>query len=118
MRDARDRMGKHITSAAQELRECQDSCLHTIQHCLRKGGLHADSRNIRQLLDTAELAGVATSFMIRSSDLHPRLCAVCAEACDACAASCEKVADDDEMQRCARLCRRAAESCRALAENR
>jgi hypothetical protein len=118
MRDARDRMGKHITRAVQDIRDCQDSCLLTIQHCLRKGGMHAEARHIRLLLDTAELAGVTASFMIRASDLHPRLCGVCAEACEACAANCESMADDDEMLRCAGVCRRAAESCRALTDGR
>jgi hypothetical protein len=114
MRDARDRMGKHAATAAQELRECQDHCLACIQHCLRSGGMHAEARHIRTLFDCSALCDAAAGFLARQSDFHPRVCAVCAEQCDLCAASCERIKDDEEMRACALVCRRCAETCRAL----
>jgi hypothetical protein len=115
MRDARDRMGKQVTSATGELRDCQDQCIACIQHCLRTGGMHAEARHIRTLFDCASLCEAAAGFLARQSDFHPRVCGICAEMCDLCAASCERIKDDEEMRACAKVCRRCAETCRAMA---
>ena len=115
MRDARDRMGKQVAGTAGELRQAQESCLHCVQHCLRVGGVHAEARHIRTLLDCAELCQTTAGFMMRESEFHPRMCGVTAEICEKAAESCEKIKDDEEMRATAQVCRRAAESSRALA---
>ena len=118
MRDARDRLGKHIVSTGNELRDAQEACLHCVQHCLREGGMHAEVRHIRTLLDAAELCQTTAAFMARESEFHPRLCAVTAELCERAAETCERIKDDQEMHITAKACRRAAESCRAMSDGK
>ena len=115
MRDARDRLGKHVSGIAGDLREAQEACTRCVQHCLRVGGMHADSRHIRTLLDCAEMTQTATGFLTRESEFHPRVCAVTAELCDKAAECCERIKDDEEMRATAQVCRRAADACRTLA---
>lgn len=95
--------------------ECHRVCLEVVQHCLRKGGKHAEADHIRLLLDCAEICQTSANFMIRGSDLHTHMCGVCAEICARCAEECERMGDDDEMRRCGEVCRRCAESCRRMA---
>ncbi len=97
--------------------ECHAICVETAAHCLEMGGKHADASHIRTLLDCAQICATSADFMLRGSDLHPQVCAVCATACDRCAESCERLADGDElMARCAEVCRACAESCRRMAQ--
>lgn len=115
MRDTRDRMGRGMQQCIQDCRDCQDACAQTIQHCLRKGGMHAEARHIRLLADCAEICQTAGNFMARESDQHPRVCGICAQICELCAASCEGFSGDEEMRACAQACRRCAESCKEMA---
>ena len=115
MRDVRDRLSQGMAGCIQDCHECQVTCLATIQHCLRKGGVHADTRHIRVMMDCAEICSAAAGFMARSSDLHARTCAVCSEVCGQCAASCEKISGDEEMKACAQACWRCEASCREMA---
>jgi hypothetical protein len=96
--------------------ECHSICLETIEHCLQKGGNHADPKHIRLLRDCAEICQTTANFMLAGPDLHGRTCAVCAEACQRCAESCEQLANDDMMKQCVEVCRRCAESCKVLAQ--
>jgi len=86
-----------------------------ISHCLELGGEHAAANHIKALLDCAELCETSAAFMARGSDLHPRVCGVCAEACERCAEECERFPDDQMMAACAAICRQTAESCRTMA---
>lgn len=107
---------------SDEMQMCIQNCLQShqvceqlIQHCLKKGGMHASQSHIRLLQDCSEICEVSANFMIRQSDLHGRTCGICAEACLACAADCESMSDDEMMQMCAQVCRRCAESCQKMA---
>jgi hypothetical protein len=85
---------------------------------LDKGGDHARTEHVTLLLDCAEICQTAANFMLRNSELHSRVCALCAEVCDRCAEDCEKLAaDDDMMRQCAQACRRCAEACREMAQH-
>lgn len=95
--------------------ECHRVCVETVQHCLQKGGHHAEASHIRLLLDCAQICQTSEDFMLRGSDLHPLTCGACAEVCARCAEDCERMADDEMMRRCAEVCRRCAESCRQMA---
>lgn len=107
---------------SQEMRECirncQDCsaiCIETMSHCLALGGKHADAHHIRLLADCAEICRTSAAFMLRGSELHPRTCGVCAEACRMCGESCEQMAGGDQlMQQCAETCRRCAQSCERM----
>jgi hypothetical protein len=112
----------HGTIMNDEMRRCIDeclscfrTCLETVTHCLEKGGRHAEASHIRLLLDCAEICQTSAGFMLRTSDLHTRTCAVCAEICERCARECEAFGDDPVMRACAEACRRCAESCRQMA---
>ena len=112
----------HGTVMNDEMRRCIDeclscfrTCLETVTHCLEKGGRHAEASHIRLLLDCAEICETSAGFMLRTSDLHTRTCAVCVEICERCARECEAFGDDPVMRACAEACRRCAESCRKMA---
>lgn len=90
---------------------CHRVCLETIAWCLEQGGEHAGAAHITLLQDCAEICVVSADFMIRGSDLHGRVCAVCAEVCERCAQACEGLRGE-QMERCAEMCRRCAQMCR------
>ncbi|HEX3528136.1 MAG TPA: four-helix bundle copper-binding protein [Thermoanaerobaculia bacterium] len=95
--------------------ECHEACLGLVDHCLRKGGRHAEADHIRLLLDCAEICTTSADFMIRGSALHTETCRACSEVCERCAEDCARFTDDSAMKECADMCRRCAESCRQMA---
>lgn len=98
----------------QNCSQCSQVCEQVIQHCLKKGGMHADLEHIRLLQDCREICAASAGFMIRSSEYHSRVCAVCAEVCLACAQDCEQMPDDEVMKGCADICHRCADSCQKM----
>lgn len=92
---------------------CHRVCIETaMNHCLESGGRHVEPRHFRLMVNCADACRLAADFMLSSSDLHAKMCAVCADVCEACAQSCEEIGDMDE---CASACRQCAESCRQMA---
>jgi len=80
------------------------------------GGEHASSSHINILLDCAAMCATSAELMLRGSEMHGRVCGVCAEACERCAQGCERLANaDQQMLDCAAICRQCAESCRMMA---
>jgi hypothetical protein len=113
-------MHHHLSPEMQRCIElcqsCHESCLTTTTHCLEMGGVHASLSHINILADCAATCAQSADFMLRGSDMHGRVCGVCAEACERCAADCERLAGGDEqMLSCAAICRQCAESCRTMA---
>lgn len=112
----------HVSASMQqcidECQNCQAICVQTVEHCLTKGGKHAEPSHIRTLLDCAEICQTSANFMLRGSELHVEVCGTCAEVCESCAESCDRLADADFMKQCADACRRCAESCRQMAGTR
>lgn len=108
--------GTEMRQCIEHCLDCHAICLETISHCLEMGGKHAEASHIRLLMDCVQICQTSADFMLRGSDLHGRICGVCAEVCARCAEDCERLAGDDElMRRCAESCRRCAESCRKMA---
>ena len=99
----------------QECLNCHSICMTTISYCLQKGGAHAEAPHNRLLLDCVEICQASANFMLRGSDLHMRICGVCAEICERCADDCAQFSDDEAMRNCAMACRRCADSCRSMA---
>ncbi len=95
--------------------ECHSICLETVAYCLEHGGKYTEAGHIGLLLDCAEICQTSANFMLRGSDLHGRICGVCAEVCERCAQDCEAFGDDATMRACADICCRCAESCRQMA---
>lgn len=95
--------------------DCHRICEETAAYCTEMGGKHAEPMHLRLLRDCAQICITSADFMMRGSDLHPRVCGVCEEACERCAESWERMGDDTQMQECAEICRRCAESCRQMA---
>jgi hypothetical protein len=104
-----------MQTCIDDCQECWTMCTETVQHCLQKGGRHADEKHIILLLDCADICRTAADFMLRGSDMYPQVCEVSTEVCDRCADSCQQMADDEMMRDCAEVCRRCAESCRQMA---
>lgn len=104
------------TRMQQCIRECLDCYAVCEQmaanHCLEQGGRHVEPHHFRLMMNCAEICRTAAHFMLTSSVLHARTCAVCAETCEMCADSCAQL---DGMEDCVQACRRCAESCREMA---
>jgi hypothetical protein len=107
-------INKEMQDCIQACQDCYSVCLETTQHCLQMGGKHAEAAHIGLMLDCGEICKTSEAFMLRMSDLHPKVCGVCADACEACAQSCEQFGDDQTMKRCAEACRHCAETCRTM----
>lgn len=99
----------------QDCIDCYRSCLTTIEHGIEAGGGHAEPGHLRILRDCAAICAAAADFMLRRSDAHGRVCALCADLCKRCAEDCARFGDDPQMKSCADVCRRCAESCRRMA---
>jgi hypothetical protein len=117
-----NQVNQGMHSCIQNCLDCHSICLNTVTYCLQKGGNHVEQSHIRLLLDCAEICQTSANFMLRTSQLHPRTCEVCAEVCERCAENYVRVAapkelrmgDDAQMKACADMCRRCAESCRQM----
>jgi hypothetical protein len=94
---------------------CHQVCEQMIQHCLRKGGRHAEASHIRLMQDCAAICALSADFMLRGSDLHSQTCGVCATICQACAESCRLMNDDEMMQMCVDACEACYDSCSKMA---
>ncbi len=94
---------------------CYSTCLETVTYSLEVGGQHAEPARIRLLLDCADICQTAAAFMLRTSDLHQRVCTVCAEVCEQCAESCAQLGSHPQMRLCSEVCVRCADSCRQMA---
>lgn len=108
------RANEDMRQCIQDCQDCHRTCIEMLNHCLQKGGKHAEAKHLRLLMDCAEICQTSANFMLRGSDLYSRTCFACAEACVRCAESCEALADDAMMKACADACRRCAESCRKM----
>jgi hypothetical protein len=95
--------------------DCHAVCLGTIQHCLGKGGEHAEPQHVGLLQDCAQICITSADFMLRSSPLHQMTCRICAGICELCAEDCTRLADDETMVLCVETCRRCAASCSEMA---
>ena len=91
--------------------ETANICEQTIQHCLQKGGKHADPDHLRLLRDCAESCTMSAGMMSRQSTFQAKHCRLCAEICRACAESCEQFGDDPQMKACAEACRLSESTC-------
>jgi hypothetical protein len=109
-------MSTEMQRCIELCQQCHASCLTTVSHCLDMGGEHASRSHITILLDCAAACAQSADFMLRGSDMHGRVCGVCAEACERCAEDCERLANGEQhMLHCAAICRQCAESCRMMA---
>lgn len=108
-------MNAEMERCIQNCSDCHRSCEATGAYCTQMGGKHAQPDHLRLLRDCAQICVTSADFMLRGSELHPRVCGVCAETCQRCAESCEQFGGDTQMQECAQVCRRCAESCRQMA---
>lgn len=95
--------------------ECHDVCLETLQHCIKKGGLHTEPKHLSLLQDCIEICRTSADFMLRGSERHVDTCELCSTICEECAEDCKGMGDDREMQRCAEICQKCAESCQEMA---
>lgn len=117
--------GGSMSQNDQQMQECIQNCINcsrvcsqTLSHCLEMGGVHAEARHIKILMDCAEICQTSANFMLRGSQFHAKVCGACAEVCKACAQFCQHLgANDPQMQICAEACNRCAQSCQQMAGN-
>ena len=109
-------MSTEMKECIQNCTDCHNICVQTLAYCVQMGGKHVEAAHLKSLLDCADTCRISADFMLRSSDLHPQVCGVCAEACERCAESYEQFGDDAQMKACAEECRRCAESCREMSK--
>jgi hypothetical protein len=109
-------------AVALEMQQCIDECLSCHEVCVRtmeqwfeRRGKHVAPSEIRTLSDCAAICQTSAGFMLRGSQLHSRICGVCADVCRECERECRRAGDDEKLQRCADACRRCAESCERMA---
>lgn len=95
---------------------CHKTCEEMLPYCLQKGGVHSETQHVLGLLTCAEICRTTAHFMMWSSLLNDRLCAICAEICHQCADDCDELSEDKMMKMCSEICRRCAESCQKMAE--
>jgi hypothetical protein len=106
-----------MNEAKYNLEACQDCyriCLAMVNHCQVQGGALAEPKQIRLLLDCAEICQTTADFLPRGSNLHLTICNACVVVSLKCAAACEELIEDELMQSCAAACRRAAAACQTL----
>jgi hypothetical protein len=108
-------MTDEVQQCIENCLQCHRTCEQLIPYCLEKGGMHAERSHIQLLSTCADICRTSAHFMMWSSDLHPKVCGTCAEACLKCAEDCERMGDDKMMKACAEICRLCAESCQKMA---
>lgn len=110
-------MSNEMNECCHMCAECSRVCLETVNHCLQKGGKHAEAKHIQLLLDCAEICQTSANFLARGSDVHDKVASLCADICEKCAESCEQIDPNDAMMKqCAEMCHKCAESCRKVAK--
>jgi hypothetical protein len=113
--------GPQARALSDEMEECVGDCLTTHRVCLDtltyllESSGRGDGRLLKRLMDCAEMCETAAQFLVRGSEIHPRVCGVCAEVCAVCAEACEEFPDDQQLRACAQACHQAAASCRSMA---
>lgn len=112
---AMSHLSKEMKDCIDNCLNCHAVCLNTVQHCLERGGAHAEQAHVRLMLDCAEICQVSANFMLRGSELHGETCRACGVVCTRCAEDCARLGDDDQMRACVEMCRKCADSCKRMA---
>lgn len=125
MEQGKSTVGSLFSMMNDQMQKCIDNCTkcaaiceHMTQHCLKKGGPHAEASHIKLLQDCADICATSARFMERDSEYHHSTCEICAEVCQACAQDCERIADDEMMNKCVEICQECAQSCQEMAASR
>jgi hypothetical protein len=103
-----------VRRCIDECVRCHEVCLSTVAYCLEQSGQHAEESHITLLLDCADICQTSADFMLRGSDEHGRICAVCAAVCQRCAEDCDQFVGDEVMHACADGCRICADLCEQM----
>lgn len=103
-----------MREAQRASRECAETCMRTVRHCLTEGGEHAATEHITMLLDCADICQLSNAAMARESRHHGDICTLCATICEDCATDCESFENDEKMAECAASCRSCAAACREM----
>ena len=102
-----------VEQCAELCLRCYGACVRTaVDQSLKQSGSDERKRCLRLMINCADICKTAADFILSSSDLYEKVCAVCAEVCDACAKRCEEMGGMDD---CTQACRTCAHSCRQVA---
>ncbi|MGH9769080.1 MAG: four-helix bundle copper-binding protein [Blastocatellia bacterium] len=89
-------------------------CVGAFAYCIGMGGVFAEEKHLRLIMDCAQICQASADFMLRGSSFEDRVCGVCADVCESCADSCESFSSDAQMRLCAEACRECAAACREM----
>lgn len=103
-----------VERCIQACRDCNETCLETMTHCLNKGGEHAETSHMKVLRDCGDSCCSTVEHMLRSSQFSSEYCDLCARICDECATSCDQFKDDQRMSSCSESCRGCGDVCREM----
>jgi hypothetical protein len=102
-----------IEDCVTHLLDCHKLCLSAaMTHDLEGEGAVRRPQHLRLLLDCAQLCMTTADALLRKSQFHAQLCALCTDVCETCARECEAL---QGMNACVATCRDCAESCRVAA---
>jgi hypothetical protein len=101
-------MDPNLKACIDACRDCHDSCLASVMHCLTLGGPHADPLHVNLLLECTAVCSTTADLMLTNSRFYRQMCAVCARICTACAQQCQALG---RMEECVRACERCADEC-------
>lgn len=102
-----------LRGTLDRLSHCHGTCLSmAVNHCLALGGEHARPQHMRLMLDCVDICALARDAVLRKSQFHTSILALCAEICGTCGKACDELG---QMEECAAACRACMEACRQAA---
>lgn len=108
-----DHLSEEMSQCVENCFAAAEVCEHCADACIEMGD-EGMSRCIQLCRDVADVTTLHARFMLRESEHHAQLAAVCADLCEDCADECSQH-DEDHCQQCVDVLRRCAESCREMA---
>lgn len=93
--------------------KCAQICEECLNMCLQEADVKARLNCIKSLQDCAEICGVASCFMSRSSGSIKDICNLCATICERCSAECGMF-KDQHCKACSDTCLQCATECRKM----
>ena len=104
---------RQIRDCLHRLGECSDVCLSMVfTDSLEAGGEQSRPQHLRLMYDCAAFCALTRAALLRKSQFHASILALCADICDTCAEDCAAL---NQMDNCVAACRACADACRVAA---
>lgn len=93
---------------------CQTTCEHMTTLLKERPDVSTRTLQLRLLRDCADICGLTSKFIARSSYFSKNIAGLCGYICEVCGNECAKY-PDPESQNCAQICLNCARECKAFA---